>query len=266
MDGAAVLRWASPAATNKAMTAELGLIVLAAALVVGLLLIRARREHDLKIRKAASVGYFDPDAARYGHSSATPGLTQEPADTADRSLAPTFVAPTRAKTRKQGASAPPAPRPVPSAFGSFSSEPPGPVPAFDPVAAMGARPAASAGASAGVGPAASPPPPPPTATHRRRPRHRHPPNRGRPHRDRRPCRRWSSPHRPEGGPGVPAPAVADTADPVRRGLGRPVRGVRSGRRGGRLGDPPAAGVWDRGSGDRSRWTMPRRPSSAPTGR
>ncbi len=161
MHGAVVLRWASPAATGKVMTVELGLVVLAAVLVVALLLIRARREHDLKIRKAASVGYFDPDAAHYGHGSVTPGVAQEPADTADRPLAPSFVAPSRAKATRRGAPAPPAPRPVPSAFGSFSSEPPGPVPAFDPVAAMGGRPAAGGGASAGAGPAANPAPPPP---------------------------------------------------------------------------------------------------------
>ena len=123
-------------------------ICLAAFVVVGLaalFVLRARRDRDLRTRKAASEGYYDPDAARFSGG----GIAAEPlrpmVDPSVQSLAPTFAAPgqmkpTRGGKRTKGTvptSA--APRPVPS-FPLDDKGLPRGVPAFDPIAAVNSRP------------------------------------------------------------------------------------------------------------------------------
>jgi hypothetical protein len=168
MHVAALLPLRTTAAASTVTVVELGLAALAVVLFVALLMVRAKRDHDQKIRKAGSVGYYDPDAARYGHGSVAPAPADATVDAANVPLAPTFVAPGRKTSTRRRGPAPVAPRPVPSSFGVFRGEPPRPVPAFDPVEAVRARPlnaevpvAPMAEPPSRSGPPPLPPPPPP---------------------------------------------------------------------------------------------------------
>jgi hypothetical protein len=145
------------AATNTVTVVELGLATLAVVLFVALIVVRAKRDHDQKIRKAASMGYHDPDAARYVHSSVAAAPDETTVASADLPLALNFVAPSRNKASKRKSPRPPSPRRVPSSFGTLPTGPPRPVPAFDPTAAASARPMTAAV------PEAPAPPPSPSA-------------------------------------------------------------------------------------------------------
>jgi len=152
---AALLPTGSTAVTSSGPGAEVVAVAAAAVLLVILLLIKVKRGHDQKIRKAASAGYYDPDAARYGQGPVAPPAEGTAVDTAHLPLAPSFVAPGRATGTKRRTAAAPSPRPVPSSLGTLTTGPPRAVPAFDPVGALGARPAAGGGPA----PTAATPPP-----------------------------------------------------------------------------------------------------------
>jgi len=140
------------AVTVTTTVVEYGLVALALALLVALLVVRSKRARDLKLRKAASMGYYDPDVARYGYGS--PAVPAEPPlDFDGVPLAPTFVAPARGKATKRSAG-PSASRPPAASFGTMSLAPPRPVPAFDQASVEGARPVSDS----------APPPPPPGAS------------------------------------------------------------------------------------------------------
>ncbi len=143
----------SVAVASSATTIEVALIAVAVALLVALLLAKAKRERDQKVRKAASQGYYDPDAARYGQGSVAPPPGEAPTDPTHLPLAPSFVAPGRDAKRREPARVPPSPRPVPSSLRTLTAEPPQSVPVFDPAEAISTRPAGGTGTL--------PPPPPP---------------------------------------------------------------------------------------------------------
>jgi hypothetical protein len=161
MPVASVLPPAITATSSSGTHLELGAILVVALIFVALLLVRAKQHRDQRVRKAASEGYFDLDVARYVHAPIPDPPAAESTGGPDRPLAPSFVAPTRAKVAKRGAPVPPA-RPV-SAFGAKAEAgappTPLPVPAFDQAAAVSARPPASTTA---VPPTSPPLPPPPT--------------------------------------------------------------------------------------------------------
>jgi hypothetical protein len=138
---------------------EVGLVAVALILLVALLVIQSKRARDQKLRKAASMGYYDPDVARYGYGS--PAVPAEPPIDFDGvPLAPTFVAPGRGKSTKRTSEPEPPPAP-----GTTSLAPPRPVPAFDPASAISARPvSAHVRPVSDDAPPAPPPPPPPGAS------------------------------------------------------------------------------------------------------
>ena len=76
MHEAANLPSAVMAVTLTTTALESGLVALALAMLVALLVVRSKRAHDQKLRKAASMGYYDPDVARYGYGS--PAVPAEP--------------------------------------------------------------------------------------------------------------------------------------------------------------------------------------------
>ena len=66
------LTFAGIMATGSSVTTiEIGLAAFAVVALAALLVLRARRDRDLRTRKAASEGYFDPDAARFGAGGVT---------------------------------------------------------------------------------------------------------------------------------------------------------------------------------------------------
>jgi hypothetical protein len=136
MHEAANLPSAVMAVTLTTTALESGLVALALAMLVALLVVRSKRAHDQKLRKAASMGYYDPDVARYGYGS--PAVPAEPPiDFDEVPLAPSFVAPGRGRaTRRNAAGA----RPAPASFGSMRLDPPRPVPAFDQASVVAPRP------------------------------------------------------------------------------------------------------------------------------
>jgi hypothetical protein len=114
-------------------------------ILVALLVVRFSRTQDQKMRKAATGGYHDHDAARYGAGTASPlegdvRTAGEPVP-----LAPSFVAPKRGRSRKQVGPAtpetpsPPPSTPSPSALGKIHTSPEV-VPAFDSGEAHRVRP------------------------------------------------------------------------------------------------------------------------------
>jgi hypothetical protein len=143
------------ATTGSSTRLELGVVVVVVVLFAALLLVRAKQARDQRMRKGASEGYFDPDVAHYVHGPVPDARAEAPVDDPGRSLAPTFVAPTRNKAPRRGAPVPPPPRPVTAAFGAGTALPPRPVPAFDPAAAVSSRPGSV------HSPSAPPAPPPP---------------------------------------------------------------------------------------------------------
>ncbi len=158
MPAASVFPPGITATTGSTTRLELGVVVVVVVLFAALLLVRARQARDQRIRKAASEGYYDPDVAHYVHGPVPDAPAETPADDPGRSLAPTFVAPTRNKAPRRGTPVPPPPRPMTATFGAGSGLPPRPVPAFDPAGAVSNRPLSA------PSPSAPPAPPPPAAT------------------------------------------------------------------------------------------------------
>jgi hypothetical protein len=164
------------AAVTQGISIEVGLLGFAAFIVVVLLMVRMKRSHDQKIRRAASAGFYDFDVARFGTASSS--LMENAVASSARPLAPSFVAPGRAAggkdapvatPRRTATPAPtpaPAPMPVPSSFGVLDRSPAGPPAAFDQVAAVGRRPPSSPTGQGGphlpipATPYLAPPPPP----------------------------------------------------------------------------------------------------------
>ena len=160
MNEAAVFSSGLMAVTVTVTVVESVLVALALTLFIALLAVRSKRAHDQKLRKAASMGYYDPDAARYGYGSPTVPA-EPPIDFEGVPLAPTFVAPDRGRATRRSASGPPAPRPIPASFGTMSLAPPRPVPAFDQASVVNARPVPhNARPVSDNAPPATPPPPP----------------------------------------------------------------------------------------------------------
>jgi len=126
------------------------LIGFAVVVSILLLLVRAKRAHNQKLRKAAGAGFYDSDVAHYGHSAlATPPLGAP----SIRSLAPTFVSSSRGDETKPK-TAPVAPLHVPSAFADVDRSVVDPLPEFDRPKGPQHRPQ----------PTPPPPPPPPPST------------------------------------------------------------------------------------------------------
>jgi hypothetical protein len=162
------------AAVTQGISIEVGLLGFAALIVIVLLIVRMKRSHDQKIRRAASAGFYDFDVARFGTASSS--LMENAVASSARPLAPSFVAPGRAVGHKDGpvatprpaptARPAPAPMPVPSSFGVLDRSPAGPPPAFDQVEAMDRRPPSSPTGQGGphlpipATPYLAPPPPP----------------------------------------------------------------------------------------------------------
>jgi hypothetical protein len=131
---------------SSVATVEICLAAFVVVALAALLVLRARRDRDLRIRKAASEGYFDPDAARFGVGGVTADFARPAEDPAGKPLAPTFVAPGRMQASRRdkkhkGTAPATSPRPVPS-FPLDDQGLPRGVPAFDPVAAINSRPGA----------------------------------------------------------------------------------------------------------------------------
>jgi hypothetical protein len=156
------------AAVSQGISVEAGLLGFAAFMVVLLLVIRKKRSHDQKIRRAASSGFYDFDVARFGTAGGT--LMEKAVASSARPLAPSFVAPGRAGDRTEAPPATPSPMAAQSSFGVVDRSPAAPLPAFDQVESVGRRPPSSRPApAAGQGdphlpipatPYLAPPPPP----------------------------------------------------------------------------------------------------------
>ena len=145
MDNAAHSLAGIVAAGSGVSVIEICLAAFAVLVLAALLVLRARRDRDLKIRKAASEGYYDPDAARFGGGGIAAEAVAPVVDPSVHSLAPTFVAPgpmkpsRGAKKTRGTVPASTSPRPVPSFPLDGEGRPVG-VPAFDPIAAFNSRP------------------------------------------------------------------------------------------------------------------------------
>ncbi len=74
---------------------ELDIIGFAAFMLIMLLVVRAKRSHDRKLRQAASSGFYDFDVARYGTASAGSSLMEKAVEASSRPLAPSFVSSNR---------------------------------------------------------------------------------------------------------------------------------------------------------------------------
>ena len=140
------------ASTNRPTDLEIGLVGVAAILLITLLAIRSKRTRDQVRRKAASVGYYDPDAARYGPGSGDGSPIGPSGDQRGLALAPSFVAPVRgARARGSTSATPPPPRaptsvaPVRSSFSVLDRTPPRAVPSFDQATIAPVGPAGPAG-------------------------------------------------------------------------------------------------------------------------
>jgi hypothetical protein len=72
------------------MSIELGVILFGGLVLVLLIALRAKRAHDQKLRRAASAGFYDSDAARYATSGSASSLLEKTASQAKRPLAPSF--------------------------------------------------------------------------------------------------------------------------------------------------------------------------------
>jgi hypothetical protein len=109
---------------------EYALVGFAAFVLILLLLVRVRRAHNQKLRRAASTGFYDFDVAHYGHSTSVSSPTDTLTAPIDRPLAPTFVSSPRGDETKARA-APVAPLPVPASFAQVDHRFVGPLPEFD---------------------------------------------------------------------------------------------------------------------------------------
>jgi hypothetical protein len=119
---------------------EFWLLGFAGFMLVLVLVVRAKRSHDQKLRRAASSGFYDFDVAHYGADGAGSSLIEKAVASGARPLAPSFVSPQRGDGRKVGGAGAPATMPEPSSFGAVDRSRTGPVPVFDQIAARDQRP------------------------------------------------------------------------------------------------------------------------------
>jgi hypothetical protein len=108
---------------------ELGVICFGGFTLVLLVAVRAKRSHDLKIRRAASSGFYDFNVAHYGTAGGS--LMEKAVEETRRPLAPSFAASARAAGGAPEGVGPKAPMPVPSSFGVIDRSPIGAPAAFD---------------------------------------------------------------------------------------------------------------------------------------
>ena len=131
---------------------ELGVICFGGFVVVMLLVIRAKRAHDQKIRRAASSGFYDFDVARYGTATAGSSLMEKSVEASSRPLAPSFTSAGRGAGEKHRAATPAPASPIPSSFGVIDRSLVTAVPAYDQRTAEQHRPPAERPPTAGVVP------------------------------------------------------------------------------------------------------------------
>ena len=86
---------------DHAVSVEFGILAFAGALVLALLVAKARRAYLQKMRRASSAGYYDYDVARYGGAAPGRSLIEATETSGPQSLASTFSAPTRG-SRQEG--------------------------------------------------------------------------------------------------------------------------------------------------------------------
>lgn len=135
---------------------ELGVICFGGFVVVMLLIIRAKRAHDQKIRRAASSGFYDFDVARYGTATAGSSLMEKSVEASSRPLAPSFTSAGRGAGEKHRAATPAPASPIPSSFGVIDRSLVTAVPAYEQRTAEQHRPPAERPPTAGVVPDAEP--------------------------------------------------------------------------------------------------------------
>jgi hypothetical protein len=116
---------------------ESGIVGFAVLMVILLVVVRAKRSHNQKLRRAGSSGFYDFDVARYGPSAAGASLMEKQIAQSERPLAPSFVSPTRGGDRKGKSAAA-----TPSSFAAADRAFVRPVPAFDQATAIDRRPPA----------------------------------------------------------------------------------------------------------------------------
>jgi hypothetical protein len=116
---------------------EIILLGVAVVLLILLLAIKARRSHGQRKRKAASVGYHDFDAARYGHGAVGNSLIDSSVNARARPLAPSFVSPKKGATHCPGTAPSLA---IPSSFGAVDRSRSDSVRSFDPEGVLPLRP------------------------------------------------------------------------------------------------------------------------------
>ena len=131
---------------------ELGVICFGAFVLVMLLVIRAKRSHDQKLRRAASSGFYDFDVAHYGTAVAGSSLMEKSVEASSRPLAPSFTSAGRGTGEKQRPAAPAPASPIPSSFGVIDRSLVTAVPAYDQKTAEQHRPPAERPPGAGVVP------------------------------------------------------------------------------------------------------------------
>ena len=81
---------------------ELGVICFGGFILVMLVVVRAKRAHDQKLRRAAGAGFYDFDVAHYGTASAGSSLMEKSVEAGSRPLAPSFTSAGRESGRKRG--------------------------------------------------------------------------------------------------------------------------------------------------------------------
>ncbi len=79
---------------DHGVSVEFGILAFAGALVLALLVAKARRAYLQKMRRASSAGYYNYDVARYGGAAPGRSLIEATETSGPQSLASTFSAPT----------------------------------------------------------------------------------------------------------------------------------------------------------------------------
>jgi hypothetical protein len=128
------------ASVGSGSSIEYGLLGFAVLMLLLVFIVRAKRSHDQKVRRAASAGFYDFDVARYGASGAGSSLMENAVASSARPLAPSFSSSNRGNGGSTAGNGTKPPMPVPSSFGPVDRSHPGPVPGFDAAAASNLRP------------------------------------------------------------------------------------------------------------------------------
>jgi hypothetical protein len=74
------------------MSVELWVICFGGLVLVLLVALHSKRAHNQKLRRAASAGFYDSDAARYASTGSASSLIEKSATERNRPLAPSFSA------------------------------------------------------------------------------------------------------------------------------------------------------------------------------